>query len=203
MKHPDSKNQHTSRDMDLLVREILTRPRPTLYLGSSPHWGWNDSDPVRLRLLSRLRDLVPGMDQAHIPDWKPLDSLTFSPGLSIFAGVPKSRLEAVLAHLDAERSHEGFVLVLHDSDAPSKPCQAFDVGDPSLFEALLERLEKEIGAGSVTPWGHTPEGRDHVEQLKKSASTNRPDWKWDETRSVNIPEEFRHELAAGLDEHAE
>jgi hypothetical protein len=203
MERDESEKQQTSEEMAFLVREILTRARPTLYLGSSPRWGWNDTDPVRQRLLSKLREIVPGMNLGHVPDWKPLDSLTFSSGISILAGLPASRLEAVLAHLDAERSHEGFVLVLHDNCAPAHLRHGFDIGDPSRLERLLDHLEKVLREGSVTPWGHTPEGRLHIEQLEKSGSEKRPDWSWDETRSVNIPEEFRHELAAGLDEHAE
>ncbi|MCL4485857.1 MAG: hypothetical protein M1537_05940 [Nitrospirae bacterium] len=203
MDHNDTRKHPSTPDTDRLVRELLTRERPTLYLGSSQQWGWNDTDPVRKRLLSKLRELVPGLDQGHIPDWKPLDTMTFSPGISILAGVPQSRLEAVLAHLDAERSRGGLVVVLADGDRSHSSCENFDVRDPSRFEALLDRIEKVLKERSVTPWGNTPEGKAHIEHMREKNSPARSDWSWDETKAVNIPEEFRHELAAGLDEHAE
>ncbi len=203
MDHNDTKNNDGTPHTDMLVRELLTRERPTLYLGSSPRWGWNDSDPARKRLLSKLRELVPAMDQAHIPDWKPLDSLTFSPGISIIAGVPQSRLEAVLSYLDSERSREGLVVVLHDNDTRLSSCHSYDIRESSRFEALLDQIETALRKRTVTPWGETPEGKAHIEHLRNKASTTRSDWSWNETKAVNIPEEFRHELAAGLDENAE
>ena len=203
MDHNDTKNNEGKPDTDMLIREILTRERPTLYLGSSPRWGWNDNDPARKRLLARLRELVPAMDQAHIPDWKPLDTLTFSPGISILAGVPQSRLEAVLNHLDSERSREGLVVVLHDNESRLSACHSFDIRESSRFEALLDQIETALRERKLIPWGETQEGKVHIEHLRNKASTTRSDWSWDETKAVNIPEEFRHELAAGLDENAE
>ena len=203
MDHNDTKNNEGTPDTDMLVRELLTRERPTLYLGSSPRWGWNDNDPSRKRLLARFRELVPAMDQAHIPDWKPLDTLTFSPGISILAGVPQSRLEAVLNHLDSERSREGLVVVLHDNESRLSSCHSYDIRESSRFEALLDQIETALRERTVIPWGETQEGKVHIEHLRNKASTTRSDWSWDETKAVNIPEEFRHELAAGLDENAE
>ena len=203
MTHAHSDKSGDQAGLEALARDILTREKPTLYLGSSQRWGWNDQDPVRNRLLSRLRKSVPGMDQAHIPDWKALDSMSFSPGISILAGIPQSRLEMVLEHLDAERSQEGLVVVLDEQDRPLKAHHRVDVRNHERLEALILQIEKTISEKHVSPWGHSAEGRAHQEHLEKVNNQQRPDWKWDETRSLNVPEEFRHELAAGLDEHAE
>ncbi len=190
-------------DIHTLAHLLLTSEKPFLMVGSSTRWGWNDTDMARQTLISRLEESLPGLHQTHVPDGTSLETLTFSPGLSILTGIPRPRMEALLDHLDKVLDSCGQIVVCDDFGlTPRKGHIHIDVRTTDSLHALLETIDYIYEKRTLVPWGSTPEGRAYAESLKKFPE-NRPDWKWDETRSINIPEEFRHDLAAGLDEHAE
>ncbi len=192
-----------SHDIKSIAHLVLSSERPFLMVGSSTCWGWNDTDDTRLTLIARLEENLPGLFRTHVPDGTPLESLTFSPGLSILAGIPRPRLEALLDHLDKIRDSCGKIIVYDNFGlTPRRGHIHLEARTTSFLDELLDTIEFIHEKKTLVPWGLTPEGRAYRESLRSSPE-KRPDWKWDETRAVNIPEEFRHDLAAGLDEHAE
>ncbi len=186
-----------------IARDLLTLEKPVLFIGSSPRWGWNDSDPVRRQLISRLQDLLPTMELVHVPDRKSTDGLEFSPGISVFAGIPMARLEGLMASIKNLGNRTGRILILNDHEIALEADHVINSRDLKNVVRLLELMEKLLGSGEVVPWGRTPEGLAFQEGRQKKLEHQRKNWTWDETREINIPEEFRHELAAGLDENAE
>ncbi len=192
----------TSHDARSLARLLLTSERPILMIGSSTRWGWNDADTERRNLLRFLQEKIPALDLAHVSDFKPADSLTFSSGVTLLAGIPKSRLESILDHLATIRESCGRILLFDDHALPPSGHIHIDVRDLTLFNRLTQEISSLLASSGFTPWGATPEGMAYGQNLAKHPE-KRPDWKWDETKALHIPEEFRHDLAAGLDEHAE
>lgn len=192
----------TSHDVHSLAHLILTSERPVLMIGSSTRWGWNDTDKERRDLLRFLEEKIPSLDTAHVSDFKPAETLTFSSGVTLLVGIPKSRLELILKHLDTIQGSYGRVLLFDDHALPPTGHIHIDVRDHAPFHSLTRAISSLLSTSGFTPWGATPDGIAHAQNLVKYPE-KRPDWKWDETKALHIPEEFRHDLAAGLDEHAE
>jgi len=190
-------------ELERIARDLLTLERPVLYMGSSHRWGWNDPDPLRQSLLSRLKNAVPAMDLVHVPDIKPLAPPEYSTGISLFSGVPFSRLESIIVQLGGIEKRSGRILIFQDYEV-ALPCDhSVDARNIKNIELIIAIAEDLLKSGTITPWGLTPEGKDYQENLQKKLDQQRRTWTWDETKEMNIPEEFRHELAAGLDENAE
>lgn len=211
MTQEDSRTLSGQKDLprqqfEKIARALLTQPYPVLYMGSSHCWGWNETDPRRKSLLSRIREMVPGMDLVHVPERKSIEGMGFSPGVSIFAGIPYLRLDGILSSLRDSENRPRFILVLHDNEPPLSSSHAFDhlidSREEKNLELLLGLMEDLLRSGTLTPWGHTPEGKAYREK-NSAAPPLRKNWSWEETKDTNIPEEFRHELISGLDEHAE
>ncbi len=191
-----------SHDVRSLARLILTSERPTLMIGSSTRWGWNDTDAERRRLMRFFEETIPAIDLAHVSDFKPADTLVFSSGITLLSGIPKGRLDSLLVHLESIRDSCGTILLLDDHALAPTGHIHLDVRELDLLKSLTREISALLSDSAFTPWGATPEGVAHSRNLVKYPE-KRPDWKWDETKALHIPEEFRHDLAAGLDEHAE
>jgi hypothetical protein len=210
MNKQNLSNEYASATADIarheaekMIRDLLTLEKPVLYIGSSLRWGWNDSDPARKSLLARFQKTIPGMDLVHVPDRKSGDAQEYSSGISVFAGVPFSRLETIMNYFNALENRQGRILIFHDHETPLVADHVLDARNFRNVELLLEIAEDLLNSGDLIPWGMTPEGQAHQELQQKKLESQRRTWTWDETKEINIPEEFRHELAAGLDENAE
>lgn len=191
-----------SHDVQSVARLILSSEKPRLMIGSATRWGWNDTDKERRNFLRFLEEKIPALELAHVSDFKPVDTLSFSSGVTILAGIPKTRMELVLEHVNKIRDSCGRILLFDDHSLPPSGHIHLDARDLKLFDTLTKEIDALLSSAGFTPWGATPDGIAHSQSLTKYPE-KRPDWKWDETRSIHIPEEFRHDLASGLDEHAE
>ena len=202
---PTSPNNSSNLEStENIARMILTAEQPALYVGSSHRWGWNDPDPRRKSLLARFREAVPGMELVHVPDLKAPDTMDFSSGLSVFAGIPPSRMEKIMTYLRGLEPKSGKTLLMQDPGNAFPADYSLDISDPSQLENLVLALESLLRGGTLVPWRNTPAGIAFTHALEKKKEEDlRKSWTWDETKEMNIPEEFRHELATGLDENAE
>ena len=191
--------------------QMLTRRNPTLFPGPLIVWGWNEAACHKAELSLELVKEIPGCNIITMPDYRPIYPKIdpeavinpCHPNLTIqhnkievcaligihchFANITLKMIRAntncyttALCQYDG---HEDALLAIRDLDA-------------AKIEKLIAAVKKVKKTGNITPWAHTPEGKEELEEIAANKEKNKAPSKAEATL-------FMADLEQGLDENAE
>ena len=200
----------TDKVVETLATNLLTRRNPTLHPGPMIVWGWNEETKHKATLSLELVKSVPGMNIIPMPDYRPIypkidpeavinpchPNLTILHNkieCGVFIGVhchfANITLKMIRANTNcytvamcAYDGHEDALLSIRDLDGKK-------------IEMVIAEVKRQLAEG-LTPWAHTPEGKEELAHIKASKEANK-------APSKEAAEIFMHELESGLDENAE
>ena len=196
--------------IEICAERLLTLRNPTLFPGPMIVWGWTEETRHKASLVLDLVREVPGMNIIPMPDYRPIypkidpeavinpchPNLTIQHNkihvcalVGVHCHFANITLKMIRANTNcytmawcAYDGHEDALLSLRD----------FDASKISRIKEAIIRLKE----GGITPWAHTPEGREELEEIRRQK----------EERAKLTKENtqlFMAELEEGLDEHAE
>ncbi|PIQ98186.1 MAG: 2-oxoglutarate:ferredoxin oxidoreductase [Nitrospinae bacterium CG11_big_fil_rev_8_21_14_0_20_56_8] len=209
--------EHVPEDeaFEKLAVELLTRRNPTFFPGPNVVWAWNKEAEQRAELCLRLVKEVPGMNIITMPDYRPIypkidpeavinpchPNLTIQHNkihVCIFIGVHCHFANITLKMIRANTNCYTTVLCGHDGHEDAL-ISVWD-HDGSKLEKITETIVRVRDSGVVTPWAHTPEGKEELEEIRARKAREKSNK--DEANLFPGQKEVLP-LEQGLDENAE
>jgi len=182
--------EHVSEEkaLEVMAYEMLTRRNPTLFPGPMVIWGWNEEARHKAELVLRLKAEVPGMNLIPMPDYRPIypkidpeavinpchPNLTIQHNkihvcalIGVHCHFANITLKMIRANTNcytmafcAYDGHEDALLSIRDLDSP-------------MLEKIIAKVIEVRDKGNVTPWAHTPEGKEELEEIKAQKEKNK------------------------------
>lgn len=194
-----------------IAEQLLTRRNPTFFPGPLLLWGWNEATRVRAAAALELVAEIPGINIIPMPDYRPIypkidpDAVInpCHPNLTIW----HNKIEVGL-FMDA---HCHFVNVMMKMIRAGTNCYtialcANDTHEDAIASLgwvdldKLAHLRNAIvslrNSGKVVPWALTDAGKAELAERARHRAQAR-------SEVQTSLERWDHELATGLDEHAE
>ncbi len=195
--------------LEVAAHKLLTLRNPTLFPGPMLLWGWNEETRHKAALALDLVKEVPGMNIIPMPDYRPIYP-KIDPEAVINPCHPNLTIQHNKIHVCAligvhcHFANITLKMIRANTNCYTQAWCAYDGHEDALLSLRdldsdkLIRITNAIKKAkeTITPWAHTPEGKEELEEIAETKRRNAVPEKEDATL-------FMGELAEGINEHSE